>query len=352
MSDFNKRIEDGLQGKYSGLKNGFIKVNKYIYGIQRGFYTLYGGLSGSAKTTLIDFKLLNALADAESQGIELDMFYYSYEIDETTKRCNWLSNRIYSVHEKVIPPQNIAGLGDNRLNEEQKKLVDLEKPYIDKLFKKINFRFDANNPIGIRLELFEFAKTKGEFIYKEYKKPDGTLGKTIVGYKPHNPDSYVLIALDHISLAQVLKGLTLKDNIDMLSATFIWFRNMCNFSFHIVQQFNQGLNSVDRMKFKGADITPQQNDFKDSTNPYTDSDVAIGIMNAWKMDMDSCLGYDLSILKEKFRLIKIIKNRKGRDNLTFGCYFDAESGSFFELPLPQEIEALDKIYAFARSINK
>jgi hypothetical protein len=30
------------------------------------------------------------------------------------------------------------------------------------------------------------------------------------------------------------------------------------------------VSSVDRLKFKGADISPQQTDFKDSTNPYQD----------------------------------------------------------------------------------
>jgi hypothetical protein len=350
--DLQKRIADGLEGKYSGLKNGFNRINKYIYGVQRGFYTLIGGLSGSAKTTLVDFKLLKALEDAEAKQIPLHMFYYSYEIDETTKKCNWLSNRVYSVHKKVIPPQVIAGFGeDNRLTQEQEILVESQRPYIDALFERINFRFDANNPIGIRLELFKHAEKIGKFIFEEYES-EGQTKKKIVGYIPNDPDAYTIVAMDHIALAQVLHGKTLKENIDMLSAMFIWFRNMCGFTFYIVQQFNQGLNSVDRMKFKGADITPQQNDFKDSTNPYTDSDVAIGIMNAWKMDMQECFGYDLSILKEKFRLYKIIKNRKGRDNLMFGCFFDAESGSFAELPLPSEPEKLNLFYNYCKNLNK
>ena len=347
---FQKRIEAGKEGKFKGLANGFDRMNKYVYGVQRAYYSLYGGLSGAAKTTLVDFKLLNAIRDADRQKIPLDLFYYSFEIDETTKKCNWLSNQIYTKHGKVIPPETIAGLGENRLTVEESLLVEKETPYIEALFKRIKFRFEVNNPVGIRKELMEFALTNGEFLYEEYIH-NGETKKKIVSYKPYKEDHYVLIAIDHIALSQVINGLTLKENIDMLSGIFIWFRNICGYSFFVVQQFNQGLNSVDRMKFKGVDLSPQQNDFKDSTNPYTDADCVYGIMNAWKMDLQEYLGYDLTILKEKFRAIKIIKNRKGRDNLAFGLYFEPTSGTFRELPLSSDVEKMNKVYEYLKSIK-
>jgi hypothetical protein len=80
-------------------------------------------------------------------------------------------------------------------------------------------------------------------------------------------------------------------------------------TFFIVQQFNQGLSSVDRLKFKGADISPQQTDFKDSTNPYQDADVVLGLMNAYKMDLETSLTYNIKVdgfpgnLKGKYRLL-------------------------------------------------
>lgn len=43
---FEARIKEGLSGKYSGLSNGLNRINKYIFGIQRSCYYLYGGLSG------------------------------------------------------------------------------------------------------------------------------------------------------------------------------------------------------------------------------------------------------------------------------------------------------------------
>lgn len=341
-NNFKNRVQEGLDGKYQGLDNGFNRLNKYIYGVQRKFYYLYGGLSGAAKTTLVDFKLLKAIQDAEKKGIELDIFYYSYEIDEDTKKSDWMSKHIYNKYKKVIPPEVISGLGNNRLTLEESELVDKETEYIDYLFSKIKFRFDATNPTGIYKELYNYSLENGNYIYEEY----GNNGeKKIKSYIPNNPDKYVIITLDHIALTKLERNFTLKENIDKLSEYFIWFRNICGYTFKIIQQFNQTLNSVERQKYKGVDISPQQNDFKDSSNPYTDSDIAIGIMNPYKMDMTECLGYPLSIFKDKFRLIKIIKNRKGRDNIALGAFFNASAGFFSELPPSEEItsEQYDKL---------
>ncbi len=53
------RIEDGLAGKYSGLNNGFDRINNYIFGIQKKTYYLIGGNSGVGKSTFLDFILLS-----------------------------------------------------------------------------------------------------------------------------------------------------------------------------------------------------------------------------------------------------------------------------------------------------
>ena len=109
---FEERIQEGLKGKYAGLDNGFSRINKYIFGIQRGCYYLLGGLSGAAKTTLVDFMLIKAIQDAESKGIPINIFYYSLEIDEFSKKANWLSVLIYNKYGIIIPPETIKGLGD------------------------------------------------------------------------------------------------------------------------------------------------------------------------------------------------------------------------------------------------
>ena len=126
--------------------------------------------------------------------------------------------------------------------------------------------------------------------------------------------------------------------MDKISEFSVIARNLFKMTFIWLQQFNQGLSSIERMKFKGADISPQQSDFKDTTNPYTDADIVLGLMNAYKMDMSSCLGYNINgfnapySLKENFRMLKVVKNRLSRDNIAIGLLFLPKIGSFKELP--------------------
>lgn len=68
-------------------------------------------------------------------------------------------------------------------------------------------------------------------------------------------------------------------------------------------------------------------------------DVALGLMNAYKMGMEECIGYNINRagtlypLKSSFRMLKIIKNRLSRDEITIGLLFMPKSGKFKELPI-------------------
>jgi replicative DNA helicase len=330
------RIQEGLDGKYQGLSNGFKDINKYIFGVQRKCYTLIGGLSGTYKTTLLDFIILNAITDAEKQGIPIDVFYYSFEIDQETKKCNWLSQMAYNEYSVTIPPEKIKGLGDNRLNIKEQKIIDDLIPKVEYLFSKIKFTFDSTNPTGIYNELFKHGVKHGDLIYEPYVDEHGDNKQKIVGYKARD-NRVLLVAMDHLALMKRERNFTLKENMDKMSEYLVALRNIFSYSEFVIQQFNQGMSSVERQKFKGADISPQQTDFKDTTNPYQDADVVLGIMNPAKLDMEECLGYDLSKL-DNMIMLKIIKNRLTSDNIAIALQANPKAGNFLELPESNKID--------------
>ncbi len=336
--NLKERIEGGLAGKFGGLDNGFKKLNNYIFGTQRGCYYLLGGLSGTFKTTLVDYILLNNIRDAEAKGIELNIFYYSFEIDELTKQCNWLSNIAHQKYGVTISPQKIKGLGGNRLTPEEHKIIEGEIPYVESLFKRINFRFSSTNPTGILKELISFAASKGKIIKEEYQEASGKIQEKIVKYEPYNPNAYNVVVLDHLFLIHKERGFQTKEILDKYSEYCVYLRNIFGFTFFNIQQFNQGLNSVERQKFKGVDITPSQNDFRDTTVPYTDADVVMGLMNPYKMDIEKCLEYNVYSLGQNMVMLKIIKNRLAEDNIAIGLYANPEAGIFQELPKPSIID--------------
>lgn len=334
------RINDGLEGKYSGLNNGFNRLNEVVFGVQRRCYTLLGGNSGTFKTTLCDYIVLNAIEDAIKKNIKLTVFYYSFEIDKITKQCNWLSQIINRKYNVVIDPETIKGLGTKRLTEYEKQLVQDEIPYVESLFDSIKFRFTPINPTGIYNELWKFGEENGKIIEESYNYKDESKdvqGKRVIGYIPDNPDAYVLVIMDHMALMKKERGYQTKEVIDKYSEYCTHLKNLFGFSFINIQQFNSQMSSVERVKFKGVDLSPQQSDFKDSTNPYADADVVFGIMCPYKLDLVTNLGYDILRLKDKMIHLKVIKNRLSKDNVAVGLYVDAKSGSFKELEAPKFI---------------
>jgi replicative DNA helicase len=350
---FKERISAGLEGKFKGLANGFSRVNKYLFGIQRSCYYLVGALSGGGKSTLVDYMLLNALQDAIKQGITVNVHYYSLEIDELSKRSNWLSVLIYQKYNRIISPETIKGLGEFRLTAEEQEIVNSEIEELEKIWSKIHWYWEAINPTGIRNDLWKFMEKRGKFIRESYIDEKGDTKERIVKFVNDNSEEYNIVILDHQALMKCERRdgrmFTTKENIDKWSEYCVTMRNLFGMTFFNIQQFNQGLSSVDRQKFKGVDISPQQSDFRDTTSPYADCDVALGLMNAHKMDMDTCLGYNINSggasynLKDRFRMLKIIKNRLSRDNIAIGLLFQAEAGRFEELPQPQDIRQDDII---------
>jgi len=238
---FKERIEQGLQGKYQGLSNGLKRINQYIFNVQRSCYTLIGGLSGSAKTKLVDFTLLNAIQDAESKGIPINVFYYSYEIDEFTKKAEWLSMLIYNKYDIIIPPERIKGLGDFRLSIEEKALVDSEFDNMEALFAKINWIWESMNVTGMYKEWWTHMNSRGTFTYDSYTDEEGNKKQRIVNFKLTNPEEYNIVICDHIALCKRERGFDLKMNLDKLSEYAVRCRNLFGITFYFLQQFNQGL---------------------------------------------------------------------------------------------------------------
>lgn len=327
-----ERIRMGLEGKYTGLSNGFNSINKFIFGIQRSTYYLIGGASGTFKTTLCDFMLLNAIQDAKAKGIRLDVFYYSYEIDEITKKCNWLSVLIFQKYSIIISPETIKGLGNNRMTADEQLLVKSELVEVNEMFKSIRFRFVPSNPTGIYHELWKHGLANGSLKYEPYVDTEGATANRICGYTPKNSEAYTLVILDHLYHLKKEREFTTKEVIDKYSEYCVGMRNLFGFSFINVQQFNRSLSAIDRQKFKGADISPQESDFKETGNTYQDADVVLGTMCPHKMDMDKCLGYDITQLQSSMIMLKVIKNRLSKDNIAVGLYCNPKAGSFVELP--------------------
>ena len=111
---------------------------------------------------------------------------------------------------------------------------------------------------------------------------------------------------------------------------------------------------MDRIKHYGSDLSPNLDDFKDSNGPVEDCDVALALFNPFRYkafdDKGMYMGYDIRnrMLNERgfnrFRLLSILKNSYGGDDLTYGLKFLGEVMHFETMPRVDDKAALERVY--------
>ena len=82
----------------------------------------------------------------------------------------------------------------------------------------------------------------------------------------------------------------------------------------------------------------QLDDFKDTSGTTDGSEVVIALYYPYREKIARCEGYPIqNVLKKRFRLMQILKNRYGQADVNKGIGFYGEIGMFIELPRPDEI---------------
>jgi hypothetical protein len=239
----------------------------------------------------------------------------------------------YLLIEKIYNEDIQALFG--KMDEDGKQLTE---GYID-------FYEDKENPTGIHNHLFRYAEAHGTFIRESYsyvdKNGDTQTGNKVIGYKPNNPEQIVMPIIDHVGLLKREKGLQKKENIDLLSQYFVWFRNICGYSPIAVSQFNRDLSKVDRLKFSGEQLQPTVEDFKDTGNLAEDATIVYALFNPTLFKhLDTHMGYPLQLQQNPvipfkgYRSIHILASRNTETGVSLALDMIGECGFFRELPNP------------------
>ena len=78
--------------------------------------------------------------------------------------------------------------------------------------------------------------------------------------------------------------------------------------------------------------------FKDSSGTTDASEVVIALYSPYREKVARCEKYPIqNVLKNRFILLEVIKNRYGRSGVNIGTVFHGEIGLYTELPKPEEI---------------
>lgn len=318
-----ENIEEGRKGRNIGISTGLPMIDSLIYGIQRKYlYTIGADTSGGKTSFAIDVFVYNLLKNAGNTPVSI--LYYSFEMSSDILFAKILSLYIFDTYGQIISYQEILSLTE-AISDEKFFYIEQSRDWLLNIQKHVTIYDKALSPGGIYATCKEWLKGFGTFVQIDEHRED---------YIDNNPNRYKVAILDHVGLISG-QG-SKKERIDLTVDYFIHFRNKCSLSGVFVQQLNRNAKGMDR-KTNGYELI-QLDDFKDTSGTTDGSDVVIALYYPYREKIARCEGYPIqNVLKKRFRLLQVLKNRYGVADSNKGCAFYGEIGMFKEIPRPDEI---------------
>lgn len=344
-----------LDGNINCIPLPFTRFRSEFPGIEQGRYYLISGATKSAKTQITSYLFLfNTIMYSYYYPNKANVKVFYYPLEETPEEImlrfmSYLLNRLSKglIH---IAPDDLKSTREDKVLS--KDILDiLESDEYKDIFNYIESCIEwktSRNPTGVWKDVRAYALDNGESIYKELKIKDefGT-EKTIKQfdyYIPKNPNEYVFIVVDHVSLLESERGMDLRETINKLSEYMVTFRNWYNYIPVVVQQ--QSVETTNLEAFKANKIRPTVAGLADSKNTGKDCNMMLGICNPYSHELPAYLGYNIMKLRSHARFLEVTLNRNGQSNGICPLFFDGATCTFKELPLPDNQQELDKVYDF------
>lgn len=345
-----------LDGKFPSIPwLSFPKLSSEIPGIQKGRYVIFTANSKVGKTQGTDclflYEPLKFIMDNPHSNIKLKIFYFSLEMSKEDKILQMTSNKIFNDYKLEYSGDQLRSYFKGYVLDE-KLLQILESPEYKRFFavveQIVTFVDNIRNPYGIYKTVREFAAQNGKFFLNNGQEVSE--GGMYDYYIPNDPDLYVEVITDHVSLLHPEKG------EDLWTAMFKFSSDYClkmrdNFKYSVVNVQQQAADQEkQQFTFKGENIInklrPSADGLADCKLTARDCDLMFGLFAPARYKVEEYEGYDITKLKDNYRELSIILNRRGGGSVNIDLFFNGVCNFFKELPPPDQMgkwyEALAK----------
>lgn len=354
-----QRLLDGyvncIPSKFKRFSNDFIGIEQSCY------YTITSFTKGAKSQFTSDVFIFEPLLycyNHKDKDVSLKVLYFPLEETEdriTERFMSWLIYRYTKGRLRVCP----RDLRSTTSAVPQEVFDILEKPEIvsilDYFEEHVMIADGSANPTGIYKYCVRYAEEHGKVYHKKVLSKD-ELGnpkeiEIFERYEQDNPNEYRLVVIDTINLIDTERGMTTKQSMDKLSEYLAkYLRNRYHYSPVVIQQqaFDQESNDA----FKLGRVRPSVAGLGDSKYTSRDSNVVLGLFSPFRFKIPDCEGYDITKLRDHFRLLEVIVNRDGEMGGLCPLFFDGAVSTFSELPRPEEKDNLKQIYSYVEQLKQ
>ena len=362
LKHIKARREKVLKGGVNCIPSPFKRFRKDFVGIEQKKYYLITAHEKSGKTQMFSFLFLyTALEYAykHPDKIRLKVFYYPLEEDEQSIVLRYMSYLLFTLSKKNIrlSPADLESTNEEHvLPEEVLRLLETEEYQKRfKFFEKCVEFMESTNPSGVWFDLNNYADTHGKSIYKEEEYQNRDTGemkkrKKFDHYEPDDPDEYVMIVVDHVSLLSQERNKTLRETINKLSEYMVTLRNKFSYTPVIIQQ--QSTETADLEAFKANKIRPTTAGLSDSKYTARDCNTMLGIVNPFKFEIPTYLKYNVERFQDNIRFLEVVIQRGGMAKGICALFFDGATCFFNQLPEYNELGKINKYYEYLAKMRQ
>ena len=349
-----------MSGGINSIPSPFIRFSNEFIGVEQKKYYVVTGNQKSGKTQLASYLFLYIpllYAYEHPEQVRLKIFYYPLEEsqeDVMIRFMSFLLNYLSKGKIRISP----TDLQSSRNSEpvDQEVLDILKSPEYTKILEFFEERVEfssSRNPTGVWNEVKKYMEEHGKVFMKKKKIKDD-FGKTIEVeafdyYVPDDPEEFVMIFFDHLSLVQVERNMTLKQSADKLSEYCVLLRNRYKVIPVIIQQQSAEMESLDA--FKQNKVRPTAQGLADTKYTSRDCNVLLGVFSPFRHELPEYKGYDITKLKDNSRFLEVILNRGGSAGGLVALFFDGATCNWAELPRHNDTSELNKVYNFLENLH-
>ena len=346
----NKATKDG--GGYNSIPFGLPSLDKNVPGVMRGLQYIITANSGVGKTQLTKFLFVNQpykfVKEHPELGLKLRVLYFALEESKEEFMLSLISNRLKERHGITVSVMAMRSMGDHSLTDDIVKKIEESREYFAELEEGVEVVDHISHPTGIQKYVKSYALNHGKQMFKEqtWKNSDAngveTSEKVQVydRYVPDNPNEFVVVVVDHISLLAAEKtgpADTLHSAMTMLSAEYgrKLITKQFGYCLAIVQQ---QAAEKEKQQYTSAGLSieaklePSLEGLANNKETQRDALIVMGLFAPERYGIDKHLGYDIKTLKDYYRSLSILKNRIGTPNLKLPLLFNGATNTFSELP--------------------
>jgi hypothetical protein len=161
--------------------------------------------------------------------------------------------------------------------------------------------------------------------------------------------------VDHLSLLEPEKGESLHSTMGLMSSKyFLHFRDKFGFTPVSVQQLTSAKEAIE-VNFQGKTIEeklePSLDALANNKETQRDANVILGLFNPDRYKIQIHDGYDIRKFRDRYRSLKILKDRDGVADKKLPLFFNGAVDFFEELPKADNALELKKVYEYINKLN-